>query len=280
MKGSEYRPTVPEPQPVGQAEARDQLLPDISEIDLREQYLVEHPADGPAFRRLKAKTPARLGVGRAGPRYKTVTQLRFRADHAAAQDSVFSEIGPEFARDNGLIPVKTCCESREQYLTRPDLGRRFDQENSEIIRRSLPQRARIQLVIGDGLSSAAILANAMDCARAIAQGLKTYGVDLGPILYVENARVGSGDFIGDLTGCQVMCILVGERPGLVTAESMSAYITYNPHTGIPESKRTVVSNIHRQGTPAVEAGAHIAQLLMKILEAKASGVDLLRGEVS
>ena len=83
-----------------------------------------------------------------------------------------------------------------------------------------------------------------------------------------------------LTGCQVVCILVGERPGLVTAESMSAYITYGPHTGIPESKRTVVSNIHRQGTPAVEAGAHIAQLLMKILEAKASGVDLLRGEVS
>ena len=80
-----------------------------------------------------------------------------RADRAAAQDSVFSEIGPEFARDNGLIPVKTCCESREQYLTRPDLGRRFDQENSEIIRRSLPQRAPIQLVIGDGLSSAAIL---------------------------------------------------------------------------------------------------------------------------
>ena len=92
-------------------------------------------------------------------------------------------------------------------------------------------------------------------------------------------RVGAGDFIGDLTGCQVMCILVGERPGLVTAESMSAYITYNPHTGIPESKRTVVSNIHRQGT-CRRGRSHIAQLLMKILEAKASGVDLLRGEVS
>ena len=280
VKGSEYRPTVLEPQPARQPEDPGQLLPDISEIDLREQYLVEHPADGPAYRQLKAKTPARLGVGRAGPRDKTVTMLRFRADHAAAQDSVFSEIGPEFAQKNGLIPVKTCCESREQYLTRPDLGRRFDPENSEIIRKSLPQGAKIQLVIGDGLSSAAILANAMDCARAIDQGLKTYGVDLGPILYVENARVGAGDFVGDLTGCQVVCILVGERPGLVTAESMSAYITYGPHTGIPESKRTVVSNIHRQGTPAVEAGAHIAQLLMKILEAKASGVDLLRGEVS
>ena len=280
VKGSEYRPTVSESKPTRQPEDPGQLLPDISEIDLREQYLVEHPVDGPAYRRLKAKTPARLGVGRAGPRYKTLSLLRFRADHAAAQDSVFSEIGPEFAQQHGLIPVKTCCESRVQYLTRPDLGRRFDQENSEIIRKSLPHGGKIQLVIGDGLSSAAILANAMDCARAIGQGLKTYGVDLGPILYVENARVGAGDFVGDLTGCQVVCILVGERPGLVTAESMSAYITYGPHTGISESKRTVVSNIHRQGTPAVEAGAHIAQLLMKILEAKASGVDLLRGEVS
>lgn len=117
VKGSEYRPTVLEPQPARQPEDPGQLLPDISEIDLREQYLVEHPADGPAYRQLKAKTPARLGVGRAGPRYKTVTMLRFRADHAAAQDSVFSEIGPEFAQKNGLIPVKTCCESREQYLT-------------------------------------------------------------------------------------------------------------------------------------------------------------------
>ena len=167
VKGSEYRPTVSEPKPVRQPEDSGQLLPDISEIDLREQYLVEHPVDGPAYQRLKAKTPARLGVGRAGPRYRTLSLLRFRADHAAAQDSVFSEIGPEFAQKHGLIPVKTCCESREQYLTRPDLGRRFDQENSEIIRKSLPHGAKIQLVIGDGLSSAAILANAMDCARAI-----------------------------------------------------------------------------------------------------------------
>lgn len=280
VKGSEYRPTVPEPGQTKGPEQPEALLEDISEINLRELYLVEDPANGPDFQRLKRKTPARLGVGRAGPRYKTLTQLRFRADHAAAQDSVFTEIGPEFARENGLIPVETCCESREQYLTRPDLGRRFDRENSEIIRKSLPQGAEIQLVIGDGLSSAAILANAMDCAKAIQQGLQAQGMKTGPILYVKNARVGAGDFVGDLTGCQVVCILVGERPGLVTAESMSAYITYGPHTGISESKRTVVSNIHRQGTPAVEAGAHIAQLLRKILNARASGVDLLRGDAS
>ena len=126
---------------------------------------MEHPADGPAYRQLKAKTPARLGWAGRVPGIKTVTMLRFRADHAAAQDSVFSEIGPEFAQKNGLIPVKNLL--REPGAI-PDPtgsgGGGLIQENSEIIRKSLAQGAKIQLVIGDGLSSAAILANAMDCA--------------------------------------------------------------------------------------------------------------------
>lgn len=253
-----------------------EALPDISKIDLREQYLVNCAGNCEAFRKLKAKTPARLGSGRAGSRYKTLTMLRFRADHAAAQDSVFTEIGPEFAEKHGLIPVKTCCESRDQYLTRPDLGRRFDEENSAIIRSKLPQKPKVQLVIGDGLSSAAILANAIPCAKSMARELDKAGIDLGPILYVTNARVGAGDFVGSLTGCQTVCILVGERPGLVTAESMSAYLTYGPHTGIAESKRTVVSNIHRQGTPAEEAGVQIAKILLRMLETGKSGVELAR----
>lgn len=269
VKASEYRPTVPTD--------TGEELEDISAIDLRRQYLVQGAADAQGFLRLRQKTPARLGVGRAGPRYKTITYLRFRADHAAAQDSVFAEIEEDFAQKNELVFTRTMCESREQYLTRPDLGRRFDEENSRIIEAGLPKSADIQLVIGDGLSSAAILSNAMDCARAIEQGLKAAGHSMGPILYVKNARVGAGDAVGDLTGCKVVCMLVGERPGLVSAESMSAYITYSPHRGIPESKRTVISNIHRQGTPAVEAGAHIAELLLRILKVGASGVDLPGG---
>ena len=87
-------------------------------------------------------------------------------------------------------------------------------------------------------------------------------------------RVGAGDAVGDVTGCELVCVLVGERPGLVTDKSMSAYITYRPHTGVSESARTVVSNIHAQGTPAVEAGAHIAQLIETILQKKVSGVGL------
>ncbi len=255
-------------------ERSGEMLPDLAEVDLRGTYLTKDPACGEAFLGLKKKTPARLGLGRAGARYQTMSMLRFRADHAAAQDSVFSLVDPGFYKDNGLPFVQTRCKDKDQYLTRPDLGRRFDEENQAVIRQVCGKNPKVLLVIGDGLSSNAIMANGLDCAAAIRQGLKTYGIDLGKSLFIQYARVGAMDHIGDLTDAEVICMLVGERPGLVTSESMSAYITYRPKIGIPESKRTVVSNIHRQGTPAVEAGAHIASLIKTMLEKKASGVDL------
>ena len=269
VKASDYKPAVPA--------ADGGILPDITAVDLRQQYLVDDPADGSAFLALKAKTPARLGLGRAGTRYKTATMLRFRADHAAAQDSVFSPVPEEFAKENGLVPVQTECRDKDEYLTRPDLGRRFDAHNAKVIAEVCKGR-RVLLVIGDGLSSAAILANALDCAAAIRQGLQAHGIDPGQSLFVRYCRVGASDHIGDLTGCELVCLLVGERPGLVTNESKSAYLTYKPHRGISESKRTVVSNIHRQGVAAVEAGAHIASLIDRILRQKASGIDLKEGE--
>lgn len=269
VKAGEYKPTQ-------NLRADDGgVIADITTVDLRKQYLVENPKNTAAFLALKSKTPARLGVGRAGTRYKTATLLRFRADHAAAQDSVFSLVPEDFAKANGLIPVKTECRDKDEYLTRPDLGRRFDEQNQIVIRETCADQ-RVLLVIGDGLSSAAIEANAIDCASAIRQGLKTYGIELGKGLFIKFCRVGASDHIGDLTGCELVCMLVGERPGLVTNESMSAYITYRPHRGISESKRTVVSNIHRQGVSAVEAGAHIASLIDKMLKQKASGIDLVQ----
>ncbi len=249
-------------------------LEDISEIDLRRQYLVENPQNGSAFLDLKLKTPARLGVGRAGARYKTATMLRVRADHAAAQDSCFSMVDEEFVKRNGFVQVQTTCTDKDEYLTRPDKGRRFNEENQAIIKKTLGQNPKVALVVGDGLSSAAIEANVEDCIPAIQAGLKTFGLSAPPVLFIKYCRVGASDHIGDITGAEVVCMLVGERPGLVTAESMSAYITYKPYVGIPESKRTVISNIHRQGTTAVEAGAHIAELIKTMLDKKASGIDL------
>ena len=191
-----------------------------------------------------------------------------------AQDSVFSHVDEGFIDRNGYVFSQTLCADKDEYLTRPDRGRRFDDQNQRIIQNTFGQRPRVALVVGDGLSSAAIEANAEDCMAAIQAGLKSYGIEPGKVLFVKYCRVGASDHIGELTGAEVVCMLVGERPGLVTAESMSAYLTYQPHLGIPESKRTVVSNIHRQGTTAVEAGAHIAELVKTMLEKKASGIDL------
>ena len=274
VKGADYRNTAPEPHKNTPVYTDGDFVPDVTDLDLRKLYLVENPEDGEKFKQMKLKTPARLGCGKAGPRYKTLTMLRFRADHAAAQDAVFSEIGDDFAREHDLLPTKTRCDSKEEYLTRPDLGRCFDEKNREIIKKSVPQPPRVQIVVGDGLSSAAIMANALDCMAAIADGLKGKGIEMGQPLFVRYCRVGAGDAVGDVTGCELVCVLVGERPGLVTDKSMSAYITYKPHTGISESSRTVVSNIHAQGTPAVEAGAHVAELIDKILQKKVSGVGL------
>ena len=274
VKAGEYHPTAPQP------EARDthyhdgDFVPYVTALDLRKLYLTDSPENKEEFRQMKEHTPARLGSGKAGPRYKTLTMLRFRADHAAAQDAVFSQVPEDFAAKNGMAEVQTRCHDKDEYLTRPDHGRCFDEENQKKIRATIPGTPRVQIVVGDGLSSAAITANAMDCLEAIREGLKLKGIDPGTPIFVRYCRVGAGDAIGDVIGCELVCMLVGERPGLVTDKSMSAYITYKPRTGVSESARTVVSNIHAQGTPAVEAGAHIAGLIETILRKGVSGVGL------
>lgn len=274
VKGADYFPTAPQPAAPDHDTREGDFVPDITQLDLRKLYLVENPQREKEFRRLKERTPARLGSGNAGARYKTLTMLRFRADHAAAQDTVFAQVPEEFAKGHGMVEIQTRCHSKDEYLTRPDLGRCFDEENASRLRAAVPAGCQVQLVIGDGLSSAAIIANAMDCAAAIEDGLKLRGISCGAPVFVRYCRVGAGDAVGDITGCQLVCVLVGERPGLVTDKSMSAYLTYAPRTGVLESSRTVVSNIHAQGTPAAEAGAHIAELIETILRRKVSGVGL------
>ena len=274
VKAGEYHPTAPQPEKKDTHYHDGDFVPDVTALNLRKLYLTENPENKEKFRKMKERTPARLGSGKAGPRYKTLTMLRFRADHAAAQDAVFSQVAEDFAEKNGMVEVQTRCHDKDEYLTRPDYGRCFDEENRKKIRTAIPGTPRVQIVVGDGLSSAAITANAMDCMEAIREGLKLKGIDPGTPIFVRYCRVGAGDAIGDVTGCELVCMLVGERPGLVTDKSMSAYITYKPRTGVSESARTVVSNIHAQGTPAVEAGAHIAGLIETILKKQVSGVGL------
>ena len=144
----------------------------------------------------------------------------------------------------------------------------------DTIRAAIPQGTQVVLYVADGLSSSAVHANAANILPVILDGLRAAGLKVNDPFFVRFGRVATQDQIGEATGADVVCVLLGERPGLVTAESMSAYIAYKPTVGMAESRRTVLANIHRGGTPAVEAGAHIVDLIQLMLQKKASGTDL------
>ena len=264
--------------PPGSSDHAPRRPRDITSAEARAEILIPNPFDREALERMKQKTNARIGVWRAGARLGTQTMLTLRADHAAARDAVFTDVGPAFLERLGLFTVQTRCADKNDYLTRPDHGRLLNDEAAETLRRRCVMNPDIQIFASDGLSSSAIAANLADVLPLLLDGLKAKGVIVGTPFFVKFGRVGAMDHISEILGSKVTCVLLGERPGLATAESMSAYIAYNARVGMPESRRTVVSNIHRAGIPAVEAGAYIADLLVTILNAKTSGVELRREE--
>ncbi|WP_432409616.1 ethanolamine ammonia-lyase subunit EutC [Wukongibacter sp. M2B1] len=255
-------------------DCKSEEIPDITAIDIKKQLLVPEPENEERYLDLKEATPARVGIWRAGPRYKTETLLRFRADHAVAQDAVFNYVSEEFLDEMNLFSVSTMCKDKDEYLTRPDLGRRFDEETKKLILEKCQKNPTVQIYMSDGLSSTAIDANAKDAYSAIIQGLKGYGINVGTPFFVKHGRVPAMDAISEILDAEITVVLIGERPGLATGESMSCYMAYKAKVGMPESNRTVISNIHKGGTSAVEAGAHIADVIKKMLDQKASGLDL------
>ena len=185
---------------------------------------------------------------------------------------------PTHAKYNGTIETIIIngaeCEpllQTDRYLMR-NKARELIQA-ADMLLRDVYKR-QIQIIISDGLSSSAIEANAARILPVVEEGLKEKGLTTGTPIFVKYGRVGAQDRISELVGAKVVCSFIGERPGLATAESMSAYIAYHAKVGMPEARRTVVSNIHKDGVPAVEAGAYIVELLALILEKQASGVEL------
>ena len=249
-------------------------LEDMTSPEVRGVPLLDHIEDREGLERMMARTTARIGVGNCGPRLKTRTMLTLRADHAAARDAVFKDVGQELLDRLGLFTVETRCKSKDEFLTRPDLGRLFPEESLEMIRSKCGRDMDVQVYASDGLSSTAIEANLENILPVIMDGLKAEGLKTGAPFFFKNGRVAAMDQVSEALNATVTCVLIGERPGLATAESMSAYIAYKAVVGMPEARRTVVSNIHSKGIPAVEAGAYIVDVIQKILEAKASGVEL------
>ena len=234
----------------------------------------KNAAETSFLQRLCDSTPARIAVGRTGPRPLTDTLLSFRADHAAAVDAVFGELDQQILLEFGIFPVQTMAFDKQTYIRRPDLGRRLTTESVNEIKKMCTKRPQVQIVVSDGLSSEAIAVNLRDIYPSLLQSLQQYGLKVGTSFYVSKARVAVMDEIGELLQPEVLVLLIGERPGLLASDSMSAYLCYKPDRNTVEADRMVVSNIHKGGTPPVEAGAHLGTLVKRILEMQASGVKL------
>ena len=250
-------------------------------IDLRTQenktaITLERAQNMDMVEQMRKTTPARIGVGSAGPRLRTRTYLTLRADHAGARDAVFRDVDEDLLARMGLFTVQTLCSDRNEHLTRPDLGRQLSEDTKRELRSKCQMSPQVQVYVADGLSSQAIDANIEDFLPALMDGLQDLGIQTGTPFFMRYGRVPAMDVVSETLDAEVTMVLVGERPGLVTANSMSAYIAYRAKVGMPEGRRTVVSNIHSGGVPAPEAGAHVAQLIKTILEARTSGVDLQR----
>jgi ethanolamine ammonia-lyase small subunit len=239
----------------------------------RQEWAVRNPE---LLKRMQNATSARIGVGRAGPRLRTGTLLKLRADHAAARDAVFRDVSAELLESLGIPAVESRCANRQEHITRPDLGRRLSAGALKNAGEYFEKGKDVQIIVSDGLSSRAIEANLANLYLVLADGLKAKNISTGKPVFVRFGRVAIEDEIAEITGAKLVCILIGERPGLATAESMSAYLCYEAKMGQSESRRTVVSNIHANGIPAAEAGAYLVDLIEKILEKKASGVDFKR----
>jgi ethanolamine ammonia-lyase small subunit len=233
----------------------------------------------PSFDEMRRSTPARLGVGRAGPRYTTAAMLSLRADHARAVDAVMTEVAQDWPRRHGLLEVHTQAVTREDYIRYPERGRRLADADARRLARPKPRAGSksamptVLLCVGDGLSSAAVEKNAAPLLRALTRALAAR-YQLPPPIFIRNARVRIEDHLGEILRPELVCMIVGERPGLATAESLSAYVIYRPTLKSIEPDRSVISNIHRGGIPIAEAARKIAALIDDAIGLRASGAAL------
>lgn len=230
--------------------------------------------------KIRHRTPARVFVGRSGAGYLTRTQLELREGQAAAADSVRAELdlekhlGTQLVQEFGIFEVQTAASSKNEYVRNPALGRRFGESAREEILRRCPARADLQIVIGDGLSIAAVGAQVPALLPRVMSLARAKGWSLGQPFAVRYCRVGILNDIGELLGPKVVILLIGERPGLATDESLSAYFAFRSHNGQTDSDRNVISNIHKRGVNHDEAAVRIVNLAAKQMVSGRSGMEI------
>lgn len=236
--------------------------------------------------RLKTFTAARIGLGRSGPALPTHEVLKFSLAHAQARDAVTSQLvwGP-IEEDLHALGFQThhaqsSAHSRDVYLRRPDLGRelahRSRQELSEIANRlrDAGKPATIAVVVADGLSSKAVTQNAAKLMAALSPHIARNAWSVAPLVLADQARVAFGDEVGEIFGAKLVVVLIGERPGLSSPDSLGVYLTFGPKRGRKDADRNCISNVRAGGLSHEEAAFKLAWLMREALRRELTGVNL------
>ena len=191
------------------------------------------------------------------------------------QDAIYGEVNEEVKAQFNLFTVQTQVHDRDQYLLRPDLGRRLTDEAKRTIAERCTKGQQVQIVVGDGLSAAAVNNNLSQIYPVIEQGLKSAGISVGTPFFIKFARVGVINDVNEVVGADMVLLLIGERPGLGVADAMSAYMGWRPGAGKTDANRDVICMItNNGGTNPLEGGAYVVELIKKTLRHQASGVEL------
>jgi ethanolamine ammonia-lyase small subunit len=235
---------------------------------------------GRSLRDLRNLTPARVGLGRSGASLPTEALLEFTLDHARARDAVHAAFDvPAMMRGLGDLglpasEVISRVHDRKEYLKRPDLGRMLDVASQKLLKSRAGGPCQLAVVIGDGLSPAAVNAHAIEVISHLIPRLAADGIEIGHAVVASGARVALGDEIGAILDARMIVMLIGERPGLSASDSLGAYLTFAPQIGLTDEKRNCVSNIHRAGLGYDEAAVRVAWLVREGLARGLSGVAL------
>ncbi|MBL0742062.1 ethanolamine ammonia-lyase subunit EutC [Chryseolinea lacunae] len=247
-------------------------------------------SDKPAFHipsdpwiSLRAHTDARIALGRVGAGLPTNASLDFKLAHAHARDAIYSTL------DNAalttaletlglsVLSLQSQVQTRQEYLQRPDLGRRLNAASRKKIETLLPGTADVSIVFADGLSAEAVNLHAVHVLAQLLPALAAAGLSTAPVVLADQARVAIADDIGSLLKAELSLIFIGERPGLTSPHSLGAYLTYHPKPGLTDESRNCISNIRPEGLVYADAAQKIFYLVAESLRRKLSGV-MLKGE--
>ena len=256
----------------------------MNNIEKIDSNIIENP-----WALLKDYTDARIGLGRSGVSIPTSHSLAFQLAHAQAQDAVHLPLDVEniveqllvndINKEISHILLHSQAINRTTYLQRPDLGRRLDKNSSEILKKIKANDNAfydLSIIIVDGLSSLAIKENAINFIKKLMTALKEdkQKWNLSPFSIVQQGRVAVGDEVGELLKAKISIVLIGERPGLSSPDSLGLYLTWNPKVGLSDASRNCISNIRSEGLSYEEAVKKTMYLLKESRRLELSGVNL------